>query len=31
MDARVATLFGYTHKEVKANFPESLKALGEKF
>ena len=31
MDARVATLFGYTHEEVKANFPESLKALGEKF
>ena len=30
MDARVATLFGYTHEEVKANFPESLKALGEK-
>ena len=27
----VATLFGYTHEEVKANFPESLKALGEKF
>jgi len=31
MDARVATLFGYTHEEVKANFPESLKALGEKY
>ena len=31
MDERVATLFGYTHEEVKANFPESLKALGEKF
>ncbi len=30
MDSRVATLFGYTHEEVKANFPESLKALGEK-
>ena len=30
MDARVAELFGYTHEEVKANFPESLKALGEK-
>jgi hypothetical protein len=30
MDERVATLFGYTHEEVKANFPESLKALGEK-
>ena len=31
MDARMATLFGYTHEEVKANFPGSLKALGEKF
>ncbi|MBO7684131.1 MAG: ATP-binding protein [Kiritimatiellae bacterium] len=31
MDARVATLFGYTHEEVKANFPGALKALGEKF
>ncbi len=30
MDARVATLFGYTHEEVKANFPESLAALGAK-
>ena len=30
MDARMATLFGYTHEEVRANFPESLKALGEK-
>ena len=30
MDSRVATLFGYTHEEVKSNFPESLKALGEK-
>ena len=30
MDARVATLFGYTHEEAKANFPESLKALGVK-
>ena len=30
MDARVAELFGYTHEEVQANFPESLKALGEK-
>ena len=28
MDARVAQLFGYTHEEVKANFPESIKALG---
>jgi len=31
MDARVATLFGYTHEEVKRNFPESLAALGEKY
>ena len=30
MDARVATLFGYTHEEARANFPESLAALGEK-
>ena len=30
MDARVATLFGYTHAEVKANFPGSLAALGVK-
>ena len=30
MDARVATLFGYTHEEVLANFPESLAALGLK-
>ena len=30
MDARVATLFGYTHEEVLANFPESLAALGAK-
>ena len=30
MDARVATLFGYTHEEVKANFPEALAALGAK-
>ena len=30
MDSRVATLFGFTHEEVKSNFPESLKALGEK-
>ena len=30
MDARVALLFGYTHEEVKRNFPESLAALGEK-
>ena len=31
MDARVATLFGYTHEEVKANFPGALAVLGEKF
>ena len=31
MDARVGTLFGYTHEEVKANFPESLAALGAKY
>ena len=30
MDARVATLFGYTHEEVESNFPESLAALGAK-
>ena len=30
MDARVALLFGYTHEEVKTNFPESLAALGGK-
>ena len=30
MDARAATLFGYTHEEVKANFPEAIKALGER-
>ena len=30
MDARVATLFGYTHEEVKANFPGALAALGAK-
>ena len=30
MDARVATLFGYTHEEVKANFPALLAALGAK-
>ena len=28
MDWRVGTLFGYTHEEVRANFPESLSALG---
>ena len=31
MDARVGTLFGYTHEEVKANFPEALAALGAKY
>ena len=31
MDARVATLFGYTHEEVKANFPGALAALGERY
>ena len=30
MDARVSTLFGYTHEEVRRNFPDSLRALGEK-
>ena len=30
MDARVAELFGYTHEEVKTNFPESLRAFAEK-
>ena len=29
MDARAATLAGYTHEEVKANFAEHLAALGE--
>ena len=29
MDARFATLFGYTHAEVRANFPENLVALAE--
>ena len=29
MDARYATLFGYTREEVKANFPEHLAALAE--
>jgi hypothetical protein len=29
-DASVATLFGYTHEEVRKNFPQSLAALGEK-
>ena len=31
MDARVATLFGYTHEEVESNFPESLAALGANY
>ena len=31
MDARVAELFGYTHEEVLANFPESLKALAQAY
>ena len=31
MDARVATLFGYTHEEVEANFPASLAALGANY
>ena len=31
MDPRVGTLFGYTHEEVKANFPEALAALGAKY
>ena len=30
MDLRVGTLFGYTHEEVKANFPQALAALGAK-
>ena len=30
MDARAATLFGYTHEEVRTNFPEAIKALGER-
>ncbi len=29
MDARAATLAGYTHEEVKANFSDHLAALGE--
>ena len=31
MDARVATLFGYTHEEVESSFPESLAALGANY
>ena len=30
LDAATATLFGYTHDEVKRNFPQSIAALGEK-
>ncbi len=30
LNAAVATLFGYTHEEVRANFPQCLAALGEK-
>ena len=30
LDAAVATLFGYTHEEVRQNFPGCLAALGEK-
>ncbi len=30
LNAAVATLFGYTHREVRENFPLSLAALGEK-
>ena len=30
LNAVVATLFGYTHREVRENFPLSLAALGEK-
>ena len=30
LNATVATLFGYTHREVRDNFPQSLAALGEK-
>ena len=31
MDARFSTLVGYTHSEVKDNFPESLQSLAEKY
>ena len=31
LNAAVATLFGYTHEEVRENFPQSLAALGEKW
>ena len=30
LDAATATLFGYTHDEVKRKFPQSIAALGEK-
>ncbi len=30
LNAAVATLFGYTHEEVRKNFPQSLAAFGEK-
>jgi hypothetical protein len=30
LNAAVATLFGYTHEEVRKNFPQSLAALGAK-
>ena len=30
LNAAVATLFGYTHEEVRKNFPKSLAALGAK-
>ena len=31
LNAAAATLFGYTHEEVRRNFPQCLAALGEKF
>ena len=30
LNAAVATLFGYTHEEVRGNFPQSIAALGKK-
>ena len=30
LESVVATLFGYTHEEVRRNFPQSIAALGEK-
>ena len=30
LNSAVATLFGYTHDEVRRNFPQSIAALGEK-